>query len=291
MSSLFSTNIPVRDSKYLEVRDNSEFRNEKDYLEHLWITYESYADPDFKVRLAQEFHPRFWEMYLGCTLLHWGLALCPKTNSKGPDIQVKAADGSTTWLEAVAPGPGEGPDAVPDHHPPGERPRVPEEKILLRFTNAILSKKDRYANYIQEGIVASTDSCVIAINGGQIPFAIFDGWPHPFILNPLLAIGKPFITVDTDQNKIIDQGFHSRLEISKESGASVSTSIFLDDEYVNISAVIYSRVHWRNHPENPGGDFIFVHNPKALSPMTNGWPQRGKEYWVEGPNLQSRVIS
>jgi type I restriction enzyme S subunit len=289
MSLLFSTNTLASHPDYLSIRDDGELQTEKDSLERLWTAYEPYADPDFKSQLALQFHPRFWEMYLGYTLLQLGFALSPKTNSECPDIQIRAADGTTVWLEAIAPDQGTGPDAVPDRHRPGERSRIPEENISLRFTSAIQAKTINYASYRQKGILAPADACIIAVNGGQIPFAVFDGYPTPFIVNPLLGVGKPFVLVE--EGSIVDQGFHTRSEIIKVSGNAVSTSVFFEDVYTIISAVLYSRVNWRSLPQNPGSDFIFVHNPRALNPVPKGWPKIGKEYWIESLNIQSRLIS
>ena len=52
-------------------------------------------------------------------------------------------DGCKVWVEAVAPGPGDGEDRVPDYCY-GKVSKLPDEKILLRFTNALDKKRNKY---------------------------------------------------------------------------------------------------------------------------------------------------
>ena len=46
-------------------------------LQEMWGRYEPYADPDFRQGFARDVDGRFWEMYLGCTLLEAGRTLLP----------------------------------------------------------------------------------------------------------------------------------------------------------------------------------------------------------------------
>jgi len=50
----------------------------------MWATYEPYADPDFPQGFAHDVDGRFWEMYLGCTLLEAGRALLPVVECPDP---------------------------------------------------------------------------------------------------------------------------------------------------------------------------------------------------------------
>jgi hypothetical protein len=38
----------------------------------MWATYQPYAEPGFPQDFARDVDGRFWEMYLGCTLLDAG---------------------------------------------------------------------------------------------------------------------------------------------------------------------------------------------------------------------------
>jgi hypothetical protein len=89
VDNLFLDDIEPIDEYYLMVRDcqRQEILDGKLYMEHLWEIYHEYADKDFPKKLTEDFHARFWEMYLTCTLLNKSFKLRPKsTISAGPDI-------------------------------------------------------------------------------------------------------------------------------------------------------------------------------------------------------------
>jgi len=118
----------VRDCKRQEIV------NGKDYMERLWRQYHKYADRDFPKKLSEDFHARFWEMYLTCTLLGKSYDVCPRlTSSAGPDIKILDS-GQSIYLEAVTPSKGidSNKDRVPKM-PLMEAVRVPDKEITLRF--------------------------------------------------------------------------------------------------------------------------------------------------------------
>jgi hypothetical protein len=85
-------------------------------IETMWATYEPYADPDFPQGFARDVDGRFWEMYLGCTLLEAGRALLPVVERQRaggqPDLCVME-DERRIWIEAIAPDEGgPGPDQI-----------------------------------------------------------------------------------------------------------------------------------------------------------------------------------
>ena len=67
---LFSDDINPSDELYRIIRDENRCANLKSDMENLWGIYHPYADGDFPKQLAQDFHARFWEMYLTCTLIY-----------------------------------------------------------------------------------------------------------------------------------------------------------------------------------------------------------------------------
>jgi type I restriction enzyme S subunit len=75
---------------------------------------------------------------------------CPKP---GPDILLEH-EGNRVWIEAVeatngVPGLT---DTVIEPNPDGSG-RIPEEKLVLRYTNAITEKYRKYRGYLREGII------------------------------------------------------------------------------------------------------------------------------------------
>lgn len=74
-------------------------------LQEMWARYEPYADPDFQQGFARDVDGRFWEMYLGCTLLEAGrtLLLVDRQREGGqPDLCV-FEDGRRIWIEVITP--------------------------------------------------------------------------------------------------------------------------------------------------------------------------------------------
>jgi hypothetical protein len=61
------------------------------------------------------------------------------------------------------------PDRVIEPNPKGSG-RIPEEKLVLRYTAAIRDKYLKYQKYLGEGLVKQADAFVIAINGAALPY-------------------------------------------------------------------------------------------------------------------------
>jgi hypothetical protein len=111
-------------------------------IEAMWATYEPYADPDFPQGFARDVDGRFWEMYLGCTLLEAGRTLLPVVERQRqggqPDLCV-LEEGRRIWIEAIAPDEGApGPDQIVRPVPinegwrPRRRPHPPSTAADVR---------------------------------------------------------------------------------------------------------------------------------------------------------------
>lgn len=157
---------------YEAVRDLGHLARVKIFIEHLGAAYRPSSDPHFLEDAKKHFHHRTWELYLWHVLKQHGFDP-QKSGSVGPDFYFMSGE-ERTWVEAVAPGRGIGPDAVPklrtfnEMLEAGEEAiaqQVPEEVIILRFTQAIRYKLMKYAEYRSKGIVRSDDRFIIAING------------------------------------------------------------------------------------------------------------------------------
>jgi hypothetical protein len=290
MIDSFFLSGPCADKAYANLRDlPPEFGKEgrillieaQRFIEELWKEFKSLADPHFKEDARNHFFQRFWEMYLGVTLLRMGYVI-EKVGTEGPDFLIRLND-KKMWVEATAPSRGEGPDAVP-RPVLGEVQDVPEEKILLRFTQALKEKMERYMQTFEKGIISAEDYYVIAINGGLIPYAPYGG-VLPYVVNAFLAVGHPAIIWDKQKNEVVDSYFERREYITKLKGTEISTGPFLDSEYSMISGVIFSGVDPVNRPAIMGTDFIFLHNPSAKHPVSKDIFPFCRQYWLEGEEL------
>lgn len=292
MEPLFDNAVTTDDPIYNYICAGSEqmAKDAKMLTETLWKRYQPYADRNFKEQIRREFDARFWEMYLGCTLMDKGYEIVRKASKNaGPDIKVKYR-GDIIWIEAIAPTSGNknSSDRVPDSvitNPPTAQ-EVPDEQIILRYRAAIKEKHNTYFRYSKSGIISDGDFYIIAINGCRIPFSETDFGP-PRILRSVLPFGFPQVTYDKVSMQIISQGFQYRATVTKASGSTVQTDIFLDLHYKHISAVLFSNASVFALTNSMGDDFITVHNPLA-HPLPDDFLNFGQQWEAQ---LQGNEIS
>lgn len=263
MHDSFFSKGDATDTQYIAARDNPRAKLYRDYAEDLWRDFRPYADTLFRDDARHRFHQRFWEMYLGATLLRKGYKLT-KHGDDGPDFSF-SLNGKRVWVEAIAPTPGAGPDRVPDIVF-GVAQDVPVEKILLRFTNALSEKRSRYISALNKGLISATDAYVLAVNSRGIPHAPL-GNMLPFYLQAFLPIGHLALSIDTLTRKVADQFHQYRPSVAKTNQAPVSTRPFLDPSSSFCSLALHSAVDCANYPQQVGRDFSVLHNPSAAVPI------------------------
>ncbi len=250
----------ANDPAYVHVRDEPHLASAKDFTEVLWQKCASYSDPHARSDARNHFLQRFWEMYLTCTFLERGLNPV-RVGSEGPEFFVMI-NNTRVWIEAITPEAGSGDDKVPDivH---GDAYSVPTEKILLRFTHALVEKNKKYKAAVSKGIIHKDEPIILAINSRAIPHS-----PHeaelPYFIKAFLPIGNLQIPIDTRTMKAGEASYRYSGSLSKMNGSSVSTTSFLNSEFAHFSAVIHSGVDCANHPEYLGADFSVLHNPTSL---------------------------
>lgn len=283
MKALFTIHATASDMRYLTVRDDPRFKALRDYLERLWDRFCPYADPNFRTELATRFQPRFWELYLGCSLLEMGLSLTPRLSSEGPDLHFNL-DGRDTWIEAIAPDAGTGNDEVPGYS--SGFFNVPEKKIILRLTHSILEKCRKYRKYKTSKLLNDDDRFVIAINGADIPYSELEN-DIPYIVKAVLGFGDLTVAIDPEKMEVVDQYHQYRGHVQKKAGSHVPTLAFRSPGLSFVSGILYSRADLWNLPSCLGNDFVFIHNPYANHPMRIGWLPRSRSYWVDGDKLET----
>jgi hypothetical protein len=282
--STFFQNGPAEDQSYINIRDLEHARPYRNYVESLWEAFEPLADRHFLSDAKAHFLERFWEMYLAKALNLAGWS--PQTpGNKGPDFLVSCSE-KKIFLEATAPGIGEGDDSVPEMKLRAVQ-AVPEKEILLHLRSAISSKLDSWKKWCSQGLVDSGDTFVIAINGRRIRAGLGDSEP-PFIVRAVFPIGPLSAVWDKSKYEIVETYYDYRDTLNKKSGAKVETDIFLSSEFRDVSAVVYSFVDAANHPQIEGQDFRLVHNPSAKNPLPRGFFKLGREYWLKGNEVVSQ---
>jgi hypothetical protein len=269
--SFFSSG-DCRDPGYQHVRDLPHWKDEKEFTESLWQRYQGNEDEHFLREAKDNFLPRFWEMYLAVTFIERGFRISRDGNA-GPEFCFTSSL-QKIWVEAVAPRPGIGPDSVPELVMGSEEAsKVPTEKILLRYANALAEKRVRYLAALAKGIVNESDSYVLAINSRGIPHAPY-GNTLPFFVQALLPFGNMAVLIDPKTGDSSEPFYQHRDSVAKGNGSPVGTRGFLDPKFAFVSLVLHSAVDCANHPAALGDDFIILHNPSASRAIDHsifGW--------------------
>ena len=266
---------------YANFRGKRRWKEARNYANQLWALYEPLADAHFQKDARKHFLERYWEMYVAVALMANGRRPVRHGNS-GPEFYFSFR-GKRVWVEAIVPNSGVGPDQVRENDP-ADNFRVPVEKILLRYTAVLREKVSKLERDIARGIVSSSDSYVVAINGRAIPYA-WAGGVLPYMIQAFLPIGSLSLTFDRRTKSIVDRSFERREAIPKQSGAVVSTMPFLDDRYRGVSVAIHSGVDAANLPRRLGADFFVLHNPLASNPLPMEVFAQWRQYVFRGNQL------
>ena len=251
-------------------------------LQEMWKYYEPYADRDFRHGLARDFDGRFWEMYLGYTLLKAGRTLLPfaERHREGgqPDLCV-LDDGRRIWIEAITPREGEpGPDRMVRPVPVNEGGgfvAAPIRQAQLRTSHAFWTKAQRIGYYMEQGVIAPEDIRIIAISASRFGVYISEQ-PLPLIMTTLFPIGDAYITIDRETGGVLAEGFHAAPFIARDRGPIPRTA-FLDEHFAHISGVIWSRISIGNFSRRVR-PISYVHNPLAQTPLPINWGVWDREF-------------
>ncbi|QDU09061.1 hypothetical protein [Gimesia aquarii] len=274
MNDIFGAKKP-HDEEFLSIRDSPDYEEIRDYINLLWSQFHTLADSHFINEIGKQFHRRYWEMYLACALKNTGMDL--SSEDSGPDLCVKNNE-SSIWVEAIAPTNGEGPDAVPPPARNGIAEEVPEEQVIFRLRNAIETKFGKYLKYLEEGTISHSAPYIIAVNGNKISHAQITSRPS-IIEKSVYPLGANIAVYSLKEKKLTNWEIEHRPEIIKKSKSTVTTTVFEDKKYEGISAIIYSNTSvWnRKRDDSLGEDFLLLHNPLALNPISNDWLKVGDE--------------
>jgi type I restriction enzyme S subunit len=292
-SELFATTLPIveLDRAYVFIRDDKYDGSHRRYLEELWAEFEPHADRNFLTEFPRrgQFHARVWEMRLTVVLKRLGLPLGARRAGGGPDFRIDSEP--PVWIEAVAPSGTAEQWAM--HELAMRTPvAVHEPEILLRYTQAIQEKWNKYKGYLDRGIVAPSDCYVIAVTGSALPQASAPGQygEPPTVASALYGIGPYRWQIEIGTGRVLDAGYsHRPMTAKAATGAKVESDLFLSDKRAGISAVIYSPNDVQNRPtvygREDGWDLIIFHNEFAAVPLSPGLLKRGQEWGTKDGKL------
>ncbi|MCP1848201.1 MULTISPECIES: hypothetical protein [unclassified Bradyrhizobium] len=284
MSDLFDVDGPNLDRGFqnLKVAEHPIEQQLHALLQEMWGRYEPYADPDFRQGFARDVDGRFWEMYLGCTLLDAGRTLLPVVERQReggqPDLCV-LDDGRRIWIEAITPDEGApGPDQIVRPVPINEGGglfAVPMRQAQLRTSSAFWTKAQKIGRYLEQGVIAPDDTRIIAISASRFGVYVAEQ-PLPLIVTTLFPIGDAFIAIDRETGDVVEEGFHPAAFIQRERNPIPRTA-FLDERFADISGVIWSRISLGNLSRRHR-PITYVHNPLAQVPLPTNWGIWDREF-------------
>ena len=270
------------DLAYRNLRDAPHCVAWKAYCESLWERFRPYADDHFLEEARRQFHPRFWEMYLTVAFLDRGFEL-RRHRDGGPEFGIDI-EGRRYWFDAIAPTSGEGPDAVPDDLTT-KGGFVPTQKIILRYTSALATKREKWKKDLARGRVSASDGYIVAINDRGIDGYAWAGGEMPYVVKALYGLGDIVVSISLETNKIVDSRHAHRPTIAKASGTGVSSQSFVARECPEVSAVLYSSVNAANYPQRLGDTFMILHNCEPTVPLPRASLKFAREYAVDGEHL------
>jgi hypothetical protein len=211
---------------------------------------------------------RVWEMMLAAHFDALGFSMT--SADEGPDLRIEQA-GRVAWVEAVCPTAAGLPEQWIKPISAGEFivGDVPHNETPLRWTTAIDEKRRKLAEYRKKGLVRPEDSFVIAVNGGQLGrMPLNEGVSQmPYALEAVYPAGPTSIEIDRSTGQFVRSFKSLRPQVKNANGESVPTTIFMNPENADISAVIgYSS----DRSKTPLLSADLVHNHLAACPIPQG---------------------
>lgn len=269
-------------------------KERRDKFNNLWRQFKSILDESkskiflSKIKQKGQFHENTWEMYVGCILKKYFSKIFTPQKDEGIDFILNKDNTDEIFIEAVACKKGNSADAVPNMIV-AENPEditvqdVPHDEMLLRLSNSINCKADKYKDFIKD----RNKPFIIAVNKGALEHLD----PQiPLVLKCLFGLGYEHFKKIGDQ--LVYNGWTRREFIEKKNGEKISMTFFEKNENDFVSAIIYSPDNILNAPQNIGCDCILVHNPKAKNPLdikTFSFLQQWKAKYV-GQGLEIEKI-
>lgn len=145
---------------------------------------------------------------------------------------------------------------------------VPADRIVLRYSNAIATKHDKYQGYLKTGRVSKADAYVVAVNGWPLGYS----WASdelPRFIKAIYPLGALGFAIDPATRELVDRKHQFRPLINKNNRSTVSTQLFLREHYAGISAVLHSHAQ-AFMSQSLGSDFHLALNPLARQPLPEG---------------------
>lgn len=281
--------------------------NHRLFYKNLWNKFKDYADTNFckEFNIDEKKYQRIWEMYLcnvllekGCDLAH-GKELTPSVpNNEGPDFIAK----DNIYIECICPKKGESNDKVnapcvfdmndikfvqisgdKEHFEYMKKHGIYNinyntdfdviRKILLRIVGSIKEKYKKYELWSHKKWFCNEFPYIIAINTFELGYIQHPDMPY--VVKAVLGADEQFINLGS-QNSF----WTFRKEIQKSSGAKIDVDLFCNDEYNEISGILFSNEDCYNYANNIGKDCFLIQNPYAKNKIPDEFSVKFNEFII-----------
>jgi len=226
---------------------------------------------------------RIWEamLYARFHELDWTIS----GEGEGPDFLLN----DKVYVEAVTAQPGD-PEkgGLPKEwleKVEAEACEVPFEGMLLRWTSALKTKRDKHLKDIERGRADPNLPFVIAVNSCRLGCDTHGIGGVPLAAMAVLPFGNPTAQYDVKTGDAI-VGWHLAWQdaILKYNGEPIPTDSFLNEEYGCVSALIGCSGFYVDETDRSKfcgqPPYFVVHNPKANNPLPQPWLSGAIEYSV-----------
>lgn len=156
------------------------------------------------------------------------------------------------------------------HNDLGKLINYKEKETILysRLTSSLLDKKKFYQQHIDKGTMSATLPYIIFLGLGSLAqeMIIGSGANGIELTGVLLGKGDPTVTINSETQEIVDQGYTYRPHIEKWNHKLIDAAIFCNTEYAGISGVLFSSASLYEEYSNEN-TWLFT-NPYAINKIT-----------------------
>ncbi len=164
---------------------------------------------------------------------------------------------------------------------------MPDDDIILRLTGAIAEKHRKFSDYKVAGRIAPTDGLVVAVSGSRFGPGLLDP-KLPLLLFSLFGLGNLVATFTPGGGEPSVEFEPSLTRRKPTTGATIDNFLFRSFEHdqcaeppSEISGILFSDSNFRVGSAR-FDDFVFIHNPVANVPVSEGFLPFGVEYARRG---------
>jgi hypothetical protein len=138
-----------------------------------------------------------------------------KSTNCGPDFVVEEQE-RKIFIEAICPGPGaeSNPNTVlPIEYRASIAQPAPIIQIVLRICSALKEKKQKYVQYLKQGVVSEGDICIIAISSSKVDRA--SALWSPLIMRATHGLGNPYTRQPVRAEDVLEKKTAAELSPSR----------------------------------------------------------------------------